>query len=212
MPNSPLLQYLESQGLSYEAQSMILFHKEQFDLPDTDWLFFYSQKGVENFMHQLQPTFDLDNYKFAFFGDRTASFAELQYGIKANFIGNSITEEVGLRFKETINNDTVTFVCGKLSLRSVQKFLENKIPQKEIIVYSQELRTDIRPMHYDIGVFTSPLNVKGFYENGGSVDMNIAIGTTTSISISPYHDKVITADDASEAGLVSALKAYLTTD
>ena len=134
-----------------------------------------------------------------------------QYDIHAAYIGNSLTEKVGGEFYKILQKGTVSFVCGKLSLRSVQKFLQNKIPQKEIIVYSQELRSDINPMHYTLGIFTSPLNVKGFYENSCSAAMTIAIGHTTASSLSPYFDKVIIAEDASESGLVSALKAYLAT-
>jgi len=209
LPDSRLRAYLESEGIEFNSQSLIEFSSVAFELPNTDWIFFYSQKGVEYFLQQMEDLTMISNYKVGIFGSRTAKYFFSKTSKEVDFIGNAIAKDVSVEFRSELKSESVCFICGEKSLRSVQKSWGNSAKSEEVIVYSQSIKSTETLKEYDIAVMTSPLNVRGFIDNSGQARHYIAIGRTTAGSLELSNATIDIAEDPSEDGLLASLKSYL---
>ena len=99
----------------------------------------------------------------------------------------------------------ITFICGKHSLRSVQKEMDTK-PHSEIVVYNH-FPKDNNPLdHYSIAILTSPMNVSAFFSNGGSADQYISIGNTTAEAVSLHNESTSIAKEPNEQSIAHFIK------
>lgn len=205
--NSELNEFSASISAYLDDFSLIEFTQIPFIPPRERWLFFYSKSGVRYFFNQIESEFDITKYKFASFGPSTGKYLESRIGKSISFCGNTDTNEVTSSLVELIGMDSICFVVGKQSLRSVQSILPKTISSSEIIVYNNQPLTNVELRQYDIAIITSPMNASTFLKQGGRAEHYISIGSTTSESMIQLGLSAIQAPHPSEAGLNIILKS-----
>jgi len=176
---------VSSRGMEIIGQSLIHFTPTPFTkIPKSDWVFFYSKKGVQFFMQQVlkSPKFqkEMDQVKWAVMGKGTAE-ALNKYNYRPNFIGSGHPTTTAAQFQKVATNEKVLFVRAKASKKSVQKLLKEKIRVSDLIVYDNKIKKDFHIPYCDYLVFTSPLNAAAYYQQY-AIDKRqkvIAIGNTT---------------------------------
>ena len=88
---------LQESGFEVLAQSLIDFFPESFlKLPQADWLFFYSKKGVQFFFKNKPKNFSKKT-KWAAMGEGTAT-ALAHQNISLDFIGDGSPETTAMNF------------------------------------------------------------------------------------------------------------------
>lgn len=178
---------LEKTGLEIIGQSLIQFTPiPVVDIPITDWVFFYSKKGVFYFfeaLHKLAPIQQdrlLKSVKWAVMGKGTAK-ALLQQNITIDFIGNGDPSTTAKNFQLVAHHQTVLFPRAKTSKQSIQKQLKEEISIVDLVVYNNQIKADFHIPFCKYLLFTSPLNVQA-YGQKYSIHPDqkiIAIGATT---------------------------------
>ena len=141
-------------------ESMLSFDLVPFDISDVsevDWIFFYSKTAVRGF--GFHPEL---NAKIATIGESTA-IAARAFGYQPAFIGDGHPPSVSEAFKSVAKGAKVLFPRGKTSKLSVQKALVHDIQAFDLIVYHNDIRDDVPFIEADAYIFTSPLNVEGFF-------------------------------------------------
>lgn len=177
----PFVECLDQHDLSVTALSFINFSALPFD-PEitTDWLFFYSQKGVEFF---LKEGLDVD-CQIAAYGPSTAAKLT-RNGLSPDFVGDGSAPSTALRMNAMARGASMTFVKGAESMDALKKYMDPSISLDHRIVYQQAIHPQKVNVAHDILVFTSPLNFEG-YIRSNSITANqkvLAIGTTTATAI-----------------------------
>ena len=203
--DSIFLQRLNTAGYEVHGETLLTFSPTPFDaIPDSEWLFFYSQKGVQFFFEQYLKNGDTTPfpYKCAAFGPATAA-AIRAFEVTPYFIGTGKAESTAKYFGERVGNDHVCFVRAKNSRRSVQVILKEKINIRELIVYNNEYKRDFSLPHFDILVFTSPMNARAYFDQHEFLkdQVVIAIGETTASVLRELDIKCIVSKMPSEEGL-----------
>ena len=183
--DSIFLKKLTAAGYEVHGETLLTFSPTPFHIPSSEWLFFYSQKGVQFFFEQYlkikNEVVTPFPYKCAAFGPATAG-AIRAFEITPYFIGSGKAASTAKHFQQRVGNDNVCFVRAKKSRRSVQEILKEKINARDLIVYNNEYKTDFSLPDFDILVFTSPMNAHAYFDKH-ELQKNqvvIAIGDTTS--------------------------------
>lgn len=130
-------------------------------LPTTDWLFFYSKKGIEYCLSQLEDWSDLP--PIGVIGSASADFLLTNYGLKAQFVGTGHPEKTAQQFLALAKRKVVTFVQAQNSKQSVQQLIADEIMVRNLIVYQNRIKQHFELPIADILVFTSPLNVRAYF-------------------------------------------------
>lgn len=180
-PDSIFLQKLQAAGFEVVGESLIQFSAVRFtNLPESDWIFFYSKKAVRFFFENLQKTDLQINAKLAALGEGTAEALEKQ-GFKPYFIGNGEPEATAINFLKVAINQRVLFPRAKNSRQSVQQLLQGQIEELDIVVYQNLPRQDFDIPECEWLVFTSPLNAEAYFQqySAKSGQKILAIGETT---------------------------------
>lgn len=187
--NSLFVKALKGNDLEIVGQSLIHFTPIPFSsIPKVDWLFFYSKNGIKFFFEQVQKSPNLrtaiQNKKWAVIGKGTATALRKQ-AIQPDFVGTGSPATTAEQFQIISQNQSVLFVQAKISKRSVQKLLDNPLGLKELVVYDNQIKPNYEIPYCDILVFTSPLNVKAYYEKYPiNVSQKvITIGNTTAKAV-----------------------------
>jgi len=178
---SEFRQTLEAKGFIVEGKSLIDFKAVKFELiPPTDWIFFYSKKGVKYFFEGISDKADFSNRQLACMGKGTKVALET-LGKSADFEGKGTPNEIAAAFLKLAKNQSVLFPRARTSRQSIQKILGNHIISYDLVVYINEPKTDCHMSNNNLLVFTSPLNVEAyFYQNRLKPHQRIvAIGETT---------------------------------
>ncbi|MEM8525265.1 MAG: uroporphyrinogen-III synthase [Bacteroidota bacterium] len=179
--DSEFRQILETEGFVVEGRSLIDFRAITFnEIPETDWIFFYSRKAIRYFFEGLSKEMNLSKTQLACMGKGTTTALE-KLGKKANFEGNGTPEEIAADFLQLAKNRSVLFPRARNSRQSIQKILGNHIISHDLVVYINEQKTDCHMSNKNLLVFTSPLNVEAyFHQNTLQPHQRIvAIGETT---------------------------------
>ncbi len=190
-------------------QSLIQFSALDFEIPQADWIFFYSRNGVKYFFEN--GNYELYPFLWACMSDGTAD--ELStYVTDISFIGQGSPQEVAQLYKNTVRPGEVTcFVRAENSLDSINKHLNNT-DDFSIPVYRNIPTEDIPEGGFDILIFTSPMNVDIWFEHHQYRNENvIAIGSTTANQLTNSHDikNVVVADNPSELSIAECLQSLL---
>lgn len=160
--------------------SLIQFKAISFEaLPLCDWLFFYSKKGIYYCLSQLE---NLDQLPpIAVIGQASADFLWSKYKIQAQFIGTGHPEATALAFSKKAKDKKVVFAQAQHSKQSVQQLLDDRVTICDVITYQNEVKVDFQLPSIDILVFTSPLNVKAYFNQYAyhSTQKIISIGRVT---------------------------------
>lgn len=207
--DAPLHKYLTAIDAQVTALSLIDFKPCPFELPDSEWLFFYSKSGVDYFIDKIESLETLSKYKFATFGEMTGQALEKAINKPVDYVGNAQADKVIAELFPQVGSKGICFVCGKASIRSVQKKWPATLAYKEVIVYDHQPKKDIELSQYDIAILTSPMNVEAFLQSGGQAKTILCIGTTTAAAIRTHPGNILIADSPSEKGIVLSLQSYL---
>ncbi|MEM6725678.1 MAG: uroporphyrinogen-III synthase [Bacteroidota bacterium] len=196
---------LEAESFSIEAWSYVHFEALPFSYNhDSDWLFFYSPRGVQYFFEQEAPA--SIKAKLAVMGTGTAKRLE-HFGLQADFMGTGHPLEVTKQFwKYLKDRNRVSFVQAKHSQNSIAQLLLESSPakgknitQQALVTYNNTLRTDQPLPTSNLLVFTSPLNFEGYWKHsltqtsttpvlppGEEKKRYLAIGPTTQKAMLAY--------------------------
>jgi len=167
------------------AKSLIDFKTIQADtVPDSEWLFFYSQTGADHFFNQHgKEDIAKKNIQVAAFGEKTGAYIQERYHT-VDFIGNGTTETTASNFLSTYQPESVCIVRGKTSVNSLHAILHPKCALSEMIVYENSPLTNLSIDRTEILVFTSPMNLESYFGTS-SIDKTqkiIVIGSTTALT------------------------------
>ena len=208
-PDSVFFQTLTANSHIVHGESLIEFTPVPFDeVPDTDWVFFYSKNGVRYFFEQLKAEMP-PGKKFAAIGPGTADYLEERFR-HPHFVGNGNAETTAEAFLKMANGQKVLFPRAMDSRRSIQQILEGKAVLVDLIVYDNVPRKTIELPEFDILVFTSPLNAKAYFSQKKIKEHQpvIAIGKTTATSLKKLGVKnIIVPDFPSEEALAQTILA-----
>lgn len=208
--DSIFLNRLESEGFEVRGESLLEFEFIPFKkIPDVDWIFFYSQKGVTFFFNHIrQNNIPLrGNIRFAGFGNMTSEKIK-SFGVECHFIGQGNAKQTADLFLAQAKNQKVLFPRAKNSQRSVQQLIENQSLTVDFVIYKNKTKADFDIPKMDYLVFTSPLNAKAFFkkykkQKGQKI---FAIGNTTATTLADIGIKeVIFPQIPSEKNLVRVL-------
>jgi uroporphyrinogen-III synthase len=156
---SPFVALTSQPGWEITALSLLEFEGVPFqDLPEADWLFFYSSKGVQFFFQQRVPP---DQLKLATIGPGTAKELEAR-GYQAAFVGQGSPATVAAAFLTVAAGQGVIFVQARQSRKSVQLALDQQIDGIDLIVYDNVPRPRLIVPDNDYLIFTSPLNFETY--------------------------------------------------
>ncbi len=173
-----LINFCQEREIELIAHSFLQFEAIPFKIESSyDAIFFGSPRAVDFFLEQEKL------YSSVFIGcvgEITAQSLQ-QKGYTPNFIGKSAgdTSQIGLEFKELVQDKKVLFPQSSISHRSIASlFPPHQI--EEISIYKTATYSKSIPT-CDYYIFTSPSNVDGFLiDNQFPLDAKIiAWGKTT---------------------------------
>lgn len=200
---------LEQEGFEIWDESLLKFELVPFEkIPDVDWIFFYSQKGVQFFFNHIRKNniFLSKEIQFAGFGEKTAETIE-QF-TKCHFVGTGNAKTTTPAFLKLAKGKKTLFPRANNSQRSVQQLIDNQTIITDLIIYKNFPKKDFNIPQMDYLFFMSPLNAKAFFqkyrlESGQKV---FAIGKTTAKALEDLDIKnVIFPKKPSEEELVKLL-------
>lgn len=191
------------------GRSLLEFQAVDFvRIPDADCLFFYSKNAIKYCLSQLSVLDYLP--KIAVMGKASAEYLNLNYNIKADFIGTGEPLSTSIQFLDFVKDQRVVFVQAKNSRRSIQKLVD--FNATDLIVYDNFAITDFALPASDILVFTSPMNAEAYFSKYSYLaNQNIiAIGETTAGSLKKKGlIGIIIAKEANEKALADACLTLL---
>lgn len=192
--------------------SLLEFSPVEFEaLPVTDWLFFYSKKGIDYCLSQLDDWSNLP--PIGVIGQASADFLLEKYALEVQFIGTGHPVTTAEQFLPLVKEKKVTFVQAQHSKQSVQKLIAQTIQINNLIVYDNHIKQHFELPTADILVFTSPLNVRAYFSKY-SYQIHqkiISIGNVTTDALEQQGiQQIITAEKPSEQALAYACLRILT--
>jgi hydroxymethylbilane synthase len=201
------LQQLRLQGHHLHAESLISISQIRFThTPRTDWIFFSSKNAIPYFFAQ-NPRVS-QGVKYGVMSSSSALFLQ-NYGIKPEFSGTGVdVTRIARDFAEFVGNETVLLPQAIDSLQSIQKHLSFSNNCTNLFVYKTKLRTDFTLAPADILVFTSPSNVKAYFEKYRLLPGQelVAIGSTTATALRNFGAKKVALPEAfNEQSLLEVL-------
>ncbi|MEL7120377.1 MAG: uroporphyrinogen-III synthase [Bacteroidota bacterium] len=212
-PNSPFFSQLDKDQFEISHFSLIDFHKIAFSqVPKTDWIFFYSSKGVTFFFEQvkeLEIPLNKD-LKWAAMGKGTAATLS-PFVPKVDFIGFGQPEKTAAAFHELLQDQRVLFPRAMHSAQSIQKLLGKGKNTIDLIVYKNEPQKRVSIPHCDIAVLTSSINATCFIDCYQAPENDwpvlIAIGEPTAKTIQKsIHIDALIPQEPSETAIVKLIQ------
>lgn len=203
--NSPFVQLLADKA-ALQGLSLIDFEAISFSqVPQSDWWFFYSQRGMDFFFQQQAVTPD-SAAAIAVMGAASANYLKEQYGLAATFVGQGKPSAIATQFTQVAHGQSALFIQAKHSKASVQQLLPNTISQESLIVYNNTIKTVFSVKKADILVFTSPLNVQAYFGRYAyaATQQVISIGRTTGAALQVRSIPFILAKHPQETALAKA--------
>lgn len=212
--DSPFSQQLTAVGHEVHGASLLSFTLIPFkSLPAVDWLFFYSQKGVNFFFEQFDKlsddSRDPKRFRYAALGPATAKALKYFTGADPYFTGTGYPGKTADYLLEIATGDPICFVQASNSRQSMQNILEGQMICENLIVYDNNYRTDFSLPHFDILVFTSPMNAGAYFSKYKLKENQkvFAIGYTTGNALREMGVTCYVSEEPSEQGLVDLILA-----
>ncbi|HAW19238.1 hydroxymethylbilane synthase [Salibacteraceae bacterium] len=193
----------QAHGIALEESPMIQIEPIPFTLKDTyDWVFFSSKNGVESYFLNSE-TASHTNVKYAAYGEATARSLSRYVELISYTGALSQPTEIAMDFAKVAEGSKVLFPTSDISLGSIPSALP---PEMATIlpVYKTVSKPELLDQSFDAYIFTSPSNVRGFFENNGLPDSNsklISIGESTSNELTSLGYVSEMADFAHDAEL-----------
>ncbi|MCB0704511.1 MAG: uroporphyrinogen-III synthase [Saprospiraceae bacterium] len=207
---SPFRKELEKMGMEVIARSLFRYRAVDFGMPRlADWLFFNSPPSVHYFLKHIGAI--PQNYQLAVLDSFTATGLQ-EHGLEAQFCGRGNLEEVAVAFLEQAQGMQAIFVQSRKSKQSIYKLVREQMQAEELVVYEYLPREDIQIPPCEIYVFTSPLNVKHYFErylfpNGKQV---VSTDAVTSKALKRYGiTDLYQSEFSDEEGLAFAVRSLV---
>lgn len=181
-PDSPLRRWAARTGNLVCGKSLLEFTAVPFDPPErADWWFFYSARAVA---YGLGPGLPPHDVRLAALGEGTARALRARAG-RVDFVGNGSPGQVGRQFVQVAEGMRVFFPRAEHSRRSVQQQLSGRITVLDAVCYTNAIAADIKPIHADVIVFTSPRNVAAYLDRYAPPETShlVAIGGVTAAAL-----------------------------
>ena len=202
----------ELQEYAIQHQIELIYHSflsfEQIqisEIPPVDVLFFSSKRAVEFFLNQHALPSEAE---VACIGTATQLYLE-QKGIQVDFIGaqSSLPEVVSKELNHWLQGRTCGLVTAKDSQRTIATYLNQSLITF-ITPYQTVIHADKLDTQFEVLVFTSPSNVKGYLKkNEIHYQKVVAWGKTTEDYLLKRSVKdVYCLKNASEREVISYLK------
>jgi len=197
-------------GYLVHSESLLALKPISFSfLPNSDWLYFYSQNAVKFFHEECnKKNIDLDTRKFAAHGPQTAFAIQTYFNIAAEFVYNPNTDSDSSTFQNKLAGTKVLFIQATNSRETIQEKSLN-LNFEILEIYSNTPKSDIHVPSSKYLLFTSPLNASTYfskykYQEGQYV---IAIGSTTLAACLKYSNPNMTfkSDKCSEKSMFEKL-------
>lgn len=182
------------------------------EIPETDWVFFYSKNAFSYFLPQAQElAYRLEDKKIAAIGNGTAEYIE-QAGYKVTFSGTGHGDTTVPNFTNEVNLESVLFPRAKNSLNRVASNLPGWMVVQELIVYNNLEKDHVEIPEVKIALLTSPMNARVFFKKypHEQQPMIIAIGRSTASEVAKFTNvPVIIADHPTEESMMDAIPKNL---
>lgn len=201
---SPFRKAMRDADVDVVGKSLIQFSPHPFKrIPRADWIFFYSKNAVKFFFARLKAMErKVPAVKWAALGPATAKALKRQK-VNIDFSGSGSSLDTALSFIKLAKHQTVLFPRAKKSRQSIQSILKDQIIAKNLVVYNNEPKVNVRFPKADFLVFTSPMNAEVYFQHqklqpGQKV---FSIGRTTAKAINGLgiFDLEIAANPSEEA-------------
>lgn len=161
--DSPFRSILEAAGWQVIGLSLIQFRRLSIPSPPpTDWIFFYSKKGVKFFLESVETAY-MAGKKLACLGPGTAAALKAK-GCTVDFTGTGEPSTVAEAFLKVAVGKKVLFPHARQSRQSVQSLLGEHISAISLAVYDNEARQHFTLPYCQVLVFTSPMNVAAYFK------------------------------------------------
>ncbi len=173
---------------------------------DVDWVFFSSRNGIEHFF-KLNPTLS-EKTKFAVVG--RGSEETLKKYVKASYSGEEEgidMVKIGQEFAKIAKGKTVLFPRAKGSLQTIRKQLTEDTRVIDLPIYETIPVPDVLKSNAEVLVFTSPSNVKAYFDQH-SVEVGqkvISIGYSTGDALREFGIEHSLPQSPDEVGLAEAV-------
>lgn len=202
---------LEQMGIQIQDQSLLEIKAVEFSLEKNyDWVFFYSKNGIRYFFDRYAYN---PRTRFGVMGSASASYFKELNGSQADLIGGSSAEQIADQLNDMCGDKELLFAKAKQSLSSIEKILEEKHGKlsDHIHVYDNSVKEDFDIDSCDILVFTSPMNVRAYFNKYDyKQEVLFSIGERTASMV-----KTLTGKDSlfpiqsNEEALFKLIHAYL---
>lgn len=210
--DSPIRRVCDEKRLSLTDESLLKFEAIPFDnIPDIDWIFFYSKNGVKFFFEQSKK--DLaSSVKIGVMGAPTGRSIAAFRDLKLDFVGKGGIDHIASTFQRKVEGKSVLFVKAKFSRSSIETRLTN-VDIHPLVVYDNSVRVDLPNFSSpDILIFTSPMNAEAYVDQFGIPTSTkvLAIGPTTSLALKKIGvESALIAEQPSEESLAKLLEKTL---
>jgi uroporphyrinogen-III synthase len=216
-PDDALVRAIESRGHEVRGWSFVTFEPVVFsEIPEADWLFFYSKNAVKFFFQQVEnpklktvaQKFSLEKYKFAAMGDGTSLALETKLKRVPDFVGDGDPVSTASQFLGLARDQKVIFPKAKNSRESIARLLGHAIFGIDLVVYDNRPLEKFNALDDSILAFTSPLNAETYFKKHKlrAHQKIVAIGKTTAESLEKmgiFRFKI--ADEPTETGLAEMI-------
>lgn len=154
-------QMLTRAGVEVSGQSLVNFQAVSFrEVPDADWIFFYSPRAVRFFFQQIEKR-PFKSARLAAVGPATAREVGAE-GFVCDFVGTGEPETTARAFHKVAAGCKVLFPQARHSRQSIQKKLGSAIEPRVLVVYDNQSASDVPAVQAEVLVFTSPLNAQTY--------------------------------------------------
>lgn len=181
-------QALSSQGHAIHDLSLLRFTTITYDvskLIEAEWVFFSSPRAAKFFFEQATEV--PKNIKFGAIGISTARTIQKYTDYEPEYIGrgNNVLH-IAEQFGQVAEGQKVIFPHALHSLKTVQKYLKDRVQTQNLVVYKNEPLSDFEVPKCDILVFTSPMNARTYCSKYKILPHQkiVAMGSTTGKTLS----------------------------
>ena len=213
MAAESLFHDFEKEGINVFSESLLKFTPIPFVKPNTDWIFFYSKKGVDFFFQA--NAYDATQ-KYGVMGASTGIHFTSKTQKTPDYIGNNNGSEIAIELGQILADRSITFIKAKNSISGVEKHLVSTDNRYGLAIYNNEVLSEDTIESFgipkcEIVVLTSPKNAEAWFKFRQHTNESVfAIGETTARTIKQLvNQNVPFCKEPSEVELYNLVKAKI---
>jgi hydroxymethylbilane synthase len=208
-------QYIKDKDVVMYAQSLVgITPIDIKEVPETEWIFFYSKNGIKHFFSQKKVAGNeaILKRKFAVMGNGSSTLLKQIIGKDADYIASSDIQVSVNDFWKLVTKENVLFIKASNSLSSFEQ-AGKETQTKSIEVYSNFISESKNIPPCEIAAFTSPMNAKAFAQSQSLMKVKsiIAIGESTQdalMELAPGKE-ILTVKEPSEKAILLYIRFLL---